>query len=40
MLNTGQLTFTGDKRRISLGDMVKVVVEEASGHMLRGRGVL
>ncbi len=34
------VNFTGDKRRISPGDMVKVVVEEASGHMLRGRGVL
>jgi tRNA-2-methylthio-N6-dimethylallyladenosine synthase len=34
------VNFTGDKRQISPGDMVKVVVEEASGHVLRGRGVL
>ena len=34
------VNFTGDKRRISPGDIVKVVVEEASGHMLRGRSVL
>lgn len=34
------VNFTGDKRRIRAGDMVKVFVEEASGHMLKGRGVL
>ncbi|MBT6296945.1 MAG: TRAM domain-containing protein, partial [Nitrospina sp.] len=32
--------FTGDKRLISAGDMVKVIVEEALGHVLKGRGVL
>ncbi|MCH2390300.1 MAG: TRAM domain-containing protein, partial [Nitrospinales bacterium] len=34
------VNFTGDKKLIGLGDMVKVVVEEASGHMLKGRSVL
>jgi tRNA-2-methylthio-N6-dimethylallyladenosine synthase len=32
--------FTGDERRIGAGDMVKVIVEEATGHVLKGRGVL
>jgi len=34
------VNFTGDKKLIGLSDMVKVVVEEASGHMLKGRSVL
>jgi len=34
------VNFTGDKALISPGDIVKVVVEEASGHMLKGKAVL
>tara|TARA_B100000408_G_scaffold103542_1_gene80509 strand:- start:736 stop:1296 length:561 start_codon:yes stop_codon:yes gene_type:complete len=34
------VNFTGDKKLIGLSDMVKVVVEEASGHMLKGRSIL
>ena len=31
--------LTGDKKEISPGDMVKVVVEKLSGHSLRGKAV-
>ena len=34
------VNFTGDKRVIAPGDMVKVVVEEVAGHVLKGRGVV
>ena len=33
------VNFTGDRKKISLGDMVKVVVEDATGHALRGRAI-
>lgn len=33
------VNFTGDRKQICPGDMVKVVVEELSGHTLRGRAV-
>ena len=33
------VNFTGDKKEISLGDMVRVVVEKLSGHSLRGKAV-
>ena len=31
------VNFTGDRERIFPGDMAKVVVEEFSGHALKGR---
>jgi tRNA-2-methylthio-N6-dimethylallyladenosine synthase len=33
------VNFTGDRKKISLGDMVKVIVEDATGHALRGRAI-
>ena len=33
------VNFTGDRKQIHQGDMVKVVVEEITGHALRGRAV-
>jgi tRNA-2-methylthio-N6-dimethylallyladenosine synthase len=33
------VNFTGDRKQICPGDTVKVVVEEVSGHALRGRAV-
>ena len=34
------VNFTGDKRQIVPGDMVKVIVEDATGHVLKGRALL
>ena len=34
------VNFIGDRALISPGDIVKVLVEEASGHMLKGKAVL
>ena len=34
------VNFTGDKRVIAPGDMVKVMVEEVAGHVLKGRGIV
>ena len=33
------VNFTGEKKQICPGDMVKVIVEELSGHALKGRAV-
>ena len=34
------VNFTGDKRVIAPGNMVKVIVEEVAGHVLKGRGIV
>ena len=33
------VNFSGNKKQVSLGDMVKVCIGEISGHALKGRAV-